>query len=275
MQHAPEKHSDEPIVRCENLVAGYGDTVVLDDINLEIHRGEITTLLGGSGSGKSTLMKTMIGLIPPLDGKCMVLGEELYDMPQKERSEFLSNVGMMFQYGALMGSRTIRDNIALPLEQHTKLPNEVIDEMIRMRLSLVGLDGLQNRLPSDISGGQRKRIALARATIMDPQIIFADEPSAGLDPIVAAGLDDLLRRMQRLFKMTMVVVTHELESIKILADRVVMIHDGDIRATGTVEELAQSEDEVVHDFFHRIAPEYLETGGESVLSMLTQTDQRA
>lgn len=272
MEEARQQTRGEPIIRCENLVAGYGETVILDDINLEIYRGEITTLLGGSGSGKSTLMKTMIGLIPPLGGKCTVLGEELYAMPQKERSQFLSNIGMMFQYGALMGSQTIRENIALPLTQHTKLPDPIIEEMIRMRLSLVGLDGLQNRLPSDISGGQRKRIALARATIMDPQIIFADEPSAGLDPVVAAGLDDLLRRMQRLFKMTMVVVTHELESIKILADRVVMIHEGDIRATGTVEELAKSDDEVVHDFFHRIAPEYLETGGESVLSMLSQSE---
>lgn len=272
MQEGGQESRGEPIIRCENLVAGYGETVILEDINLEIYRGEITTLLGGSGSGKSTLMKTMIGLIPPLGGKCTVLGEELYAMPQKERSKFLSNIGMMFQYGALMGSRTIRDNIALPLTQHTKLPEVVIEEMIRMRLSLVGLDGLQNRLPSDISGGQRKRIALARATIMDPQIIFADEPSAGLDPIVAAGLDDLLRRMQRLFKMTMVVVTHELESIKILADRVVMIHEGDIRATGTVEDLAESDDDVVHDFFHRIAPEYLETGGDSVLSMLSQSE---
>lgn len=269
MTDAQTKQSDDVIVRCENLVAGYGTTVILEDINLEINRGEITTLLGGSGSGKSTLMKTMIGLIPPIDGKCEVLGEELYAMPQNERSRFLSNIGMMFQYGALMGSRTIRDNIALPLVEHTELSDEVIDEMIRMRLSLVGLEGLQNRMPSDISGGQRKRIALARATIMDPEIIFADEPSAGLDPVVAAGLDDLLRRMQRLFNMTMVVVTHELESIKILADRVVMIHDGDIRATGSVDELARTDDPIVHDFFHRIAPDYLETGGESVLSMLS------
>ncbi len=272
MAQPPPQPDREPIIRCNNLVAGYGTTAILEDINLDIYRDEITTLLGGSGSGKSTLMKTMIGLIPPLEGTCTVLGEELYDMPQQDRSRFLSKVGMMFQYGALLGSRTIRDNIALPVSQHTELSDSIIDEMIRMRLSLVGLDGLQNRLPSDISGGQRKRIALARATIMDPDIIFADEPSAGLDPVVAAGLDDLLRRMQRLFKMTMVVVTHELESIKILADRVVMIHEGDIRATGTVEELADADDPIVHDFFHRIAPDYLETGGESVLSMLSEAD---
>ncbi|MGM0555464.1 MAG: ABC transporter ATP-binding protein [Myxococcota bacterium] len=272
MADAPSQDSREAIIQCENLVAGYGTTAILEDINLDVYRGEITTLLGGSGSGKSTLMKTMIGLIPPLEGKCTVLGEELYEMPQKERARFLSHVGMMFQYGALLGSRTIRENIALPVTQHTELPDSVIDEMIRMRLSLVGLDGLQNRLPSDISGGQRKRIALARATIMDPDIIFADEPSAGLDPVVAAGLDDLLRRMQRLFNMTMVVVTHELESIKILADRVVMIHDGDIRATGDIETLSESDDPIVHDFFHRIAPDYLETGGESVLSMLSKAD---
>lgn len=260
----------EPVIECEHLVCGYGTDVILDDINLDIHRGEITTLLGGSGSGKSTLMKTMLGLLPPIDGEVRVLGRSVDDIPQNDRADFLRQIGMMFQYGALLGSKTVLENLALPLQEHTKLPDEVIEEMVRMRLSLVGLDGLQNRLPSDISGGQHKRVAFARASIMDPEIIFADEPSAGLDPIVAAGLDELLRRMQRLFNMTMVVVTHELESIKILADRVVMIHEGDIRATGSIEELSKSDDEVVHNFFHRIAPDYLEREGRSVFSELQE-----
>jgi phospholipid/cholesterol/gamma-HCH transport system ATP-binding protein len=157
----------------------------------------------------------------------------------------------LFQYGAMFGSRTILENVALPLREHTRLPDAVIREMVRMKLELVDLQDLEERLPSDISGGQRKRAALARAAIMDPEIIFCDEPSAGLDPIVAAGLDLVLRRFQSLFGMSMVVVTHELESIKIVADRVVMLADGAIQAVGTVEELSHSQIPQVRDFFAR------------------------
>lgn len=261
-----EQQTSEPVIECRNLVCGYGDIAVLEDVNVEIYRGEIAALLGGSGSGKSTLLKTIVGLLPPLSGEIRLLGEDIYAMTPKERAQVLKRTGMLYQYGALFGSRTIYDNISLPLRQHTSLPEPVIREMVRQKLSLVGLEGLEFRLPADVSGGQRKRVALARATIMDPEIVFADEPSAGLDPVVAAGLDALLRQMQRLFGVTMVVVTHELESIKILADRVIMLADGRIRAVGTVEELSKSDDEIVYNFFHRVPPDYVEAGdgGSSV-----------
>lgn len=250
----------EPIITCKDLVCGYGEKVILEDINVTIHRGEIAALLGGSGSGKSTLLRTIVGLQPPLGGQVRVFGENLYELDEEERNACLRRTGMLFQYGALFGSRTILDNIALPLREFTALPEPVIYEMVLQKLALVGLEGLEQRLPSGVSGGQRKRVALARATILDPEIVFCDEPSAGLDPVVAAGLDSVLRRFQELFGMTMVVVTHELESIKILADRVVMLSQGRVIADGTVAQMFESEHPEVHAFFHRIAPDYARQG---------------
>lgn len=255
--------SEEAVIECRDLVCGYGSTAVLEDVNIEIYRGEIAALLGGSGSGKSTLLKTIVGLLEPLSGQVRLLGEDIGQMTPRQRGEVLKRTGMLYQYGALFGSQTIYQNISLPLRQHTDLAEPVIREMVRQRLALVGLEGLEHRLPADVSGGQRKRVALARATIMDPEIVFADEPSAGLDPVVAAGLDALLRQMQRLFGVTMVVVTHELESIKILADRVVMLADGEVRAVGTVDELYDSDDQIVYDFFHRVPPDYVETSEDA------------
>ena len=252
----------EPVIRLEHVDAGYNGQVVLRDVHVELYRGEITALLGGSGSGKSTLLKTIIGLLPPIRGKVTLLGEDLYAMSEGKRAALMQRIGMLFQYGALFGSSSIMDNVALPLREHTALPEPIIQEMVRMKLALVGLKGLEQRLPSDVSGGQRKRVALARAAILDPEIIFCDEPSAGLDPIVAAGLDQVLRRFQRLFGMSMVVVTHELESIKILADRVIMLSDNKIQAIGTVQELSKSSIQSVYDFFHRVAPDYADAGDQ-------------
>lgn len=258
----------EPVITCKDLVCGYGeDAVILRDVNLEIHRGEILALLGGSGCGKSTLLKTMVGLLPPISGEIRLLGHDVYALSSTERRKVLKRTGMLFQYGALFGSMTNMDNIALPLRQHTNLPEPVIQEAVRQRLGLVGIKGLEHRLPADVSGGQRKRVALARASILDPEIVFCDEPSAGLDPIVAAGLDQTLRRFQRLFGMSMIIVTHELESIKILADRVVMLADGVVQAVGTVDELSESPIEAVYNFFHRIPTDYAEEG-ETVLESL-------
>ncbi len=259
---------NEPIIECIDLVCGYGEKVILSDIDLTIYRGEICALLGGSGCGKSTLMRTIVGLQPPLSGTVKLFGVDLTKLEEDERNDYLMRTGMLFQYGALFGSRSNLDNIALPLREHTNLPEPVIEEMVLQKLALVGLEGLEKRLPSDISGGQRKRVALARATILDPEIVFCDEPSAGLDPIVAAGLDSVLRRFQELFGMTMVVVTHELESIKILCDRVVMLSEGTILAEGTIDEMMASEQQEVYDFFHRVAPDYAKQG-TSVIETLS------
>ena len=262
----------ESIIECRDLVCGYGDKAILEDINLTIHRGEICALLGGSGSGKSTLMRTIVGLLPPLDGHVSIFGVNLYELSEEERMPYLRRTGMLFQYGALFGSRTNLDNIALPLREHTRLPEPIIHEMVLQKLALVGLTGLENRLPSDVSGGQRKRVALARATILDPEVVFCDEPSAGLDPIVAAGLDSVLRRFQELFGMTMVVVTHELESIKILADRVIMLSGGRILAEGSIDDMMRSKEGEVYDFFHRVAPDYAEEGTSVVESLNIKSD---
>lgn len=264
--------ADDVIIRCKNLTAGYGTTAILENINLEVRRGEIVTLLGGSGSGKSTLLKTIVGLLPPLEGHVEILGKHFYELSPDERSELLQHMGMMFQHGALFGSMTVYENIALPLHQHTDVPEPVIRELVRMKLALVGMSGVAEKLPSEISGGMRKRVALVRSSIMDPELMFADEPSAGLDPVVAAGLDKVLRTFQRLFDMTMLVVTHELESIKILADRAIMLEDGNILTTGTVDELYESDIATVREFFHRKPPDYLEAGtGTSVLSELERS----
>ncbi len=267
--------STEVVIECRNLAVGYApEEPVLEDVEIAIHRGEIAALLGGSGSGKSTLLKTLVGLLPPLGGDVRVLGERLYDLSDVGRAELLRRTGMLFQYGALFGSRSILDNVSLPLREHTSLPEPVIREMVRQKLALVGIEGLESRLPADVSGGQRKRVALARAAIMDPEIIFCDEPSAGLDPVVAAGLDRTLRRLQELFGMTMVAVTHELESIKTLADRVIMLASGRVQAIGTVAELSGREDlPEVYRFFHRIPPEPAGVSNSSLLASLGDGDQ--
>jgi phospholipid/cholesterol/gamma-HCH transport system ATP-binding protein len=266
----------DPVIECRELVCGYDpDHPVLEDVDVSIRRGEIAALLGGSGSGKSTLLKTIVGLLPPLSGDVRLLGERLYELTSARRADLLRRTGMLFQYGALFGSRSILDNVALPLREHTDLPEAVIREMVRQKLELVGIEGLEHRQPADVSGGQRKRVALARAAIMDPEIIFCDEPSAGLDPVVAAGLDRTLRRLQELFGVTMVVVTHELESIKILADRVIMLASGRVQAIGTVEELSRREDlPEGYQFFHRIAPQESAGAARSLLASLGGDEER-
>jgi phospholipid/cholesterol/gamma-HCH transport system ATP-binding protein len=240
------------LLECKDLSIGY-DKPILHHVNLTIGRGEIVVLLGGSGCGKSTLLRTIIGLHPPLGGEVVVFGHSMYDLPLDERNRLLRRTGTAFQQDALFGSMTIEDNIALPLRELTKLPNPLICEMVRMRLALVGLPGMEHRMPGQLSGGQRKRAALARASILDPEIVFCDEPSAGLDPVVAAGIDETLLRFRAALGITLVVVTHELESIRTIADRAVMFAHGGITAKGTIAELENSKDPEVYGFFHRVA----------------------
>jgi len=242
----------EVILECRDLSVGY-DKPILEHVDLSIRRGEIVALLGGSGCGKSTLLRTIVGLLPPLAGKVIVFGQSMYDLPAGERSQLLRRTGTAFQQDALFGSMTIEDNVALPLRELTRLPPVVICEMVRMRLALVGLPGLEQRMPAQISGGQRKRAALARASILDPELVFCDEPSAGLDPVVAAGIDETLLKFRAALGVTLAVVTHELESIRAIADRGVLFAHGGIHAAGTFAELSESDDPEVFGFFHRIA----------------------
>jgi phospholipid/cholesterol/gamma-HCH transport system ATP-binding protein len=237
------------IVECKGLAVGRGEPV-LRDLDLRVERGEIVALLGGSGSGKSTLMRTLGGLLPPLAGEVRLFGEPLYELTGDARAAVMLRVGVVFQTDALFSSMTIADNVALPLRELSDLPESVAREMVQMKLELVGIAELAHRLPAQLSGGQRKRAALARASILDPELMLCDEPTAGLDPVVAADLDNTLLQFRQVLGTTIVIVSHELESIKTIADRALMFGDGHIQASGTIEELAASRDRAVHEFFH-------------------------
>jgi phospholipid/cholesterol/gamma-HCH transport system ATP-binding protein len=242
---------NDPILVVENLVARYGDRTVLEDVSFTVRRGEVFVILGGSGSGKTTLLRCLVGLKRPASGRILLMGEDFSAMSEEQRLELRKRMGMCFQGSALLGSMTVGDNVALPLREHTRLDEPTVEIMTRIKLNLVGLTGFEGYLPSQLSGGMKKRAGIARATIMDPEIIFYDEPSAGLDPIVAAGIDHLIRKMQEAFGLTSVVVTHEMESVRLIADRVCMVHRGRVVGLGTLEELKRSEHPYVQQFFAR------------------------
>ncbi len=238
-----------PLLECTDLSVGY-DRPILEHIDLAITRGEIVALLGASGSGKSTLLRAFCGLLPPLSGEVRLFGQSLYELSPERRNPLLRRIGVAFQQDALFSSLTIEDNVALPVRELTKLPPALVHEMVRMRLELVGIGELARRMPANVSGGQRKRAALARASILDPEIIFCDEPTAGLDPIVAAEIDNTLLKFRDALGSTIMIVSHELESIRATADRAVMLAGGGIAAVGTIEQLMHSRDEAVFQFFH-------------------------
>ena len=248
-------HEDAaPIIVVENLTVAYGEELVLDDISFTVKRGEVFIILGGSGSGKSTLMKHMIGLHKPASGSILIDGDDIIHAEGADRLKILRKFGVMYQSGALFGSMTLLENVCLPLNEYTDLPLPAMNLVARMKLKLVGLGGFGNHLPSELSGGMQKRAAIARAMVLDPEILFLDEPSAGLDPITSAELDQLILELSRNLKMTFVVVSHELSSIFQIADRVIML-DGrakSILTSGTPAELRdQSDNPLVRRFFNR------------------------
>jgi len=261
----------ENIIEVKDLVVKYGDRTVLNGINLTVKRGEVFVILGGSGCGKSTLLRNLVGLMRPYSGQIVIDGQDFTAMSDEERIELRRRIGMCFQGSALFNSMTVGDNVALPLREHTRLEESTIQIMTKIKLDLVGLGGFENYMPSELSGGMKKRAGLARAMAMDPEMIFYDEPSAGLDPIVGAGLDMLIRKMQSTFNLTSVVVTHEMESVKLIADRVCMLKDGEVVGLGGLETLKRLDHPFVQQFFER-RPD--EEGGDNAayLNSLTGTD---
>ncbi len=250
----PRTASDEPIIRVEELVAGYGDVTIFDRVSFDVRRGEVFVILGGSGCGKSTLLKNMIGLLRPFSGQVSIDGDDIVSAEGDDRLRILRKIGVMYQQGALFGSMTLLQNIQLPMEEFTELPREAMDRIAKSKLKLVQLEGTHGRFPAEISGGMRKRAAIARAMALDPEILFLDEPSAGLDPITSAELDDTILRLARTLGITFVIVTHELPSIYKIADRVIMLDKAKkgIVATGAPEELRDHcEIEWVRRFFRR------------------------
>ena len=238
------------VIQVQNLISGYDEHIVLDDISFEVVPGEILVILGTSGCGKTTLLKHLIGLMQPFSGSINLLGYDLLKADDKELLELMRQIGVLFQNGALLNSITVAENVAIPLEQHTSLNKELIDDLVRLKLSLVGLEHAANVLPSELSGGMRKRAALARAIALDPKILFADEPGAGLDPVTASSLDHLLLNLRDLLGMTLVVVTHELGSIKRIADRILFLHEGKAVFYGKLSDALKSNIEPVQKFFN-------------------------
>jgi phospholipid/cholesterol/gamma-HCH transport system ATP-binding protein len=228
----------------------YAGRVVLDAIRLDVFEGETLVILGGPGSGKSTLLRLMIGNVRPDSGDVIALGKSLGRMTPRELDEYRKSIGVLFQSGALFNSMTVADNVALPLREHTDLPEETIQIMVKIKLELVGLREHAEKMPAQLSGGMKKRAGLARALALDPKILFYDEPSAGLDPVTSAEIDQLIIKLNKLLGVTSVVVTHEMDSAFRIADRMVLLDRGKFIVSGTPDELKNSTDPLVRQFVY-------------------------
>ena len=259
----------EVMLSLRDVRVSYGEVEILHGITFDVKRGETLVILGGSGSGKSTLLRTLVGLEKASSGEIWIKGKNIAAIPDSEMDEIRKKIGMSFQGGALFGSMTVGENVALPLREHTKLEDSTIEIMLRLKLEQVGLAGFEYYMPSQLSGGMKKRAAVARALAMDPEILFFDEPSAGLDPIIAAGIDQLILELKQAFRMTIIVVTHELASAYLIADRMVLIDKGHVVAIGTTAEMRASTQPRVRQFLDRV-PEPEVAREMDYLQMLTQ-----
>jgi len=250
----------EVAISVEDLTVRFGDSLVLNNVNLNVFKGEILVVLGGSGCGKSTLLKHMIGLYEPEKGRVVINGIDIINADENKLRKLRKDIGVLFQSSALIGSMTVYENIALPLMEYTDLSHDAIERLVKIKLAMVGLSGYEIYLPSELSGGMKKRAGIARAMALDPTILFFDEPSAGLDPITAAEIDLLIKNINNGIGTTMVIVTHELESIFNIAHRVIMLdkEEKGIIAEGDPDVLRkESKDPRVRNFFNRHIPEPL------------------
>lgn len=245
----------DSIIKVSNLNVGYDEKQILYDINLEIYPGEIVALIGQSGCGKTTLLRCLIGLLEPNSGDIEILGYKFPVTDEEEKKYLLKKIGVVFQQNALLGSLTVGENIELPLMEHSKLDPQIRRRLAETKLAQVGLAGTYLKFPNQLSGGMQKRAALARSIVLDPDILFCDEPIAGLDPVVSSGIDKLMVQLRDMYNITIIMVTHELSSIMSIVDRAIMISEGKICAIGSPSKLAESSNPVVYNFFHRLPAE--------------------
>ena len=244
-------HDREVVIEVLDLVTHYGPREILHSVSLDVHQGEIIVIMGGSGSGKTTMLNTLLGLVRPTSGYVRLLGKDLNAIGGVENTKVRQKMGVAFQGGALFTSMNVIQNIMLPLREHTALDETTMQIMARLKMEVVSLSGFDNLMPSELSGGMIKRAAFARAIVMDPRVLFCDEPSAGLDPVVAAAIDDLIIDLRDAMGMSIVVVTHELESAFKIADRICVLDQGNILMVGTVEEVKASANERIQNLLNR------------------------
>ena len=259
----------DTVIEVQDLVTHYGDRQILKGVSLQVRAGEVMVIMGGSGSGKSTLLRYLLGLNRQTSGYIAILGKDITTIGGEQMVDLRRNMGVSFQGGALFNSMTVGENVKLPLREHTKLDDATMNIMVRMKLEVVNLCGFEDLMPAELSGGMVKRAALARAIVMDPKLLFFDEPSAGLDAVAAAELDELILRLKVAMNMSIVVVTHELESAYKIADRITVLDEGKILLTGSVDEVRNSDNQRIQDLLGR-RPRDLSVDADAYLQRLTQ-----
>lgn len=238
------------VISLKNVSKAFQGKKVIDNVSFDIYHGETFVIMGCSGSGKSTLLRLMNGAIPADEGSILIKGKDIAQIKEEEMDEVKKGFGMLFQYSALLDSLTVEENVALPIREHTKLADEIIKIIIKMKLSLVGLRGFEQYYPSQISGGMRKRVGLARAIALDPDIVFYDEPTSGLDPVVGGVINKLIKDLSQKLVITSVVVTHDMQSVFEIADRVAMVHKGKVIEIGTVRQIKETTNPYVQQFIN-------------------------